>query len=29
MKITKTKEVLTEEIEILPGTYYFEDENRI
>jgi hypothetical protein len=23
MKITKTKEVVTEEIEVLPGTYYF------
>jgi len=24
MKITKKKEVVTEEIELLPGTYYFE-----
>lgn len=24
MKITKTKEVVTEEIELLSGTYYFE-----
>jgi len=29
MKITKTKEVITEEIEVVPGTYYFEDENII
>lgn len=27
MKITKTKEVATEEIEVKAGTYYFEDEN--
>jgi len=27
MKITKTKEVATEQIEILAGTYYFEDED--
>jgi hypothetical protein len=24
MKITKTKQVVTEEIEVSPGTYYFE-----
>jgi hypothetical protein len=24
MKLTKTKEVVTEEIEVSPGTYYFE-----
>ncbi len=29
MKITKTKEVITEEIEVHPGTYYFEDEDMI
>lgn len=27
MKITKTKEVITEEIEIQAGIYYFEDSN--
>jgi hypothetical protein len=27
MKITKTKEVITEEIEVEIGTYYFEDES--
>jgi len=29
MKITKTKEVITEEVEVNPGTYYFEDEDLI
>jgi hypothetical protein len=29
MKITKTKEIVTEEIEIKAGTYYFEDEDII
>ncbi len=29
MKITKTKEVITEEIELKAGTYYFEDDNMI
>ena len=27
MKLTKKKEVVTEEIELLPGTYYYEDED--
>jgi hypothetical protein len=27
MKITKTKEVVTEEIEVKPGEYYFEDSD--
>jgi len=27
MLVTKTKKVITEEIEVIPGTYYFEDEN--
>ena len=27
MKITKTKEVVTEDIELLPGVYYYEDED--
>jgi hypothetical protein len=26
MKITKTKKVVEEDIEVQPGTYYFEDE---
>lgn len=29
MKITKTKQIVTEEIEVSPGTYYFEDEDLI
>jgi len=29
MKITKTKEIITEEVQIKTGTYYFEDENII
>ena len=27
MKLTKKKEVVTEEIELLTGTYYYEDED--
>ena len=27
MKLTKKKEVITEEIELLSGTYYYEDED--
>jgi hypothetical protein len=29
MKITKTKEVVTEDIEVKAGTYYFEDDDII
>jgi hypothetical protein len=29
MKITKTKEVVTEDLEIIPGEYYFEDEYKV
>lgn len=29
MKIVKTKEVITKEIEVKPGTYYFEDSDLI